>query len=345
MKTVHAYDVDDMHTAGEPVRILVADDLMSQTSVLELRRSLRDEYDHIRQVLMLEPRGHADMYGAIVLEHPEEPADLGVVFVHNSGYSTMCGHATIALGRWLYERDPNKGNENYSKSYRIQCPCGPVDVYIDVAPAEDLVSTSFDSVYCFAEALDEKTCVPGLGEISYDLGYGGAYYAILPSSMLGMDFQTTPIEVLQNAAETITNHLRKTRPIQHPSVDDLSFLYGTILTDEGSVGKSLKHSANLCVFAQGQIDRSPTGSGVCARLAVDYAKGVVALNQSVSFSGLSGEAFSGMIVSAETAGVKVRVSGKAFYSGRARLMVEEGDSLGDGFTVPRIMNDVSDSAV
>jgi len=338
MNIAHRFDVDDMHTAGEPVRILRADDLLLvQDDVLAYRRLLRDSHDHIRQALMLEPRGHADMYGALIFENLKD-ADLGAVFIHNSGYSTMCGHATIALGRWLYEQDPEKEHQShYAKNFRIQCPCGPVEAHVS-ATEEGSVTTSFDSVGCFAEGLDEYANIPGLGDVRYDIGYGGAYYAILPASSLGLDFHETPVAKLREVAVMITDHLRKTRPIKHPDEADLSFLYGTILTDDRDAGHASGHTANLCVFAQGQIDRSPTGSGVCARLAVDQAKGLISPGRSVRFSGLSGQPFSAEIMHADTAQIKVRVTGQSFFYGQSRLFVEAGDPLGNGLRIPHSLS-------
>ena len=337
MKT---YRVEDMHTAGEPVRIIKADEFQpSGLTVLEHRRMLRDEKDHIRKALMLEPRGHADMYGAVIIENPVEDVDLGTVFIHNSGYSTMCGHATIALGRWLFDRDIQNGASLKDKSYRIECPCGPVEVDVTTSDGGK-VSTAFDSVPCFAEAIEETSDIPGIGIVTYDIGYGGAYYAILPSSEIGMDFYETPVADLHSAAIKITDHLRKTRPISHPEVDDLSFLYGTIFTDGNTDFSDNAFSANLCVFAEGQIDRSPTGSGVSARLALEYAKGNVAIDQIVSFAGYTGMPFDGKIVKAQDNNVIVRVSGESYYTGTSEFVVEEKDPLANGFSNPNTMKDV-----
>lgn len=325
--------VTDMHAGGEPVRILDggAPDL-GRASPLAKRRLMAERFDHVRRRLMHEPRGHDDMYGAILSAPQSDTADASVLFAHCSGYSTMCGHATIALGRYLYDRSRADGAGK--TAFRLETPCGQVDLKLE--PEEkDSPLVSFDSVSCFAEAIGETVVLPEIGEVRYDLGFGGAYYAILPASALGCDFRETPVELLAERAGALVAELRERRPLRHPDEPDLGFLYGAILTDGlDCAGAADARSYNLCWFGEGQLDRSPTGSGVCARLAVDYAKNRAKVGDSLAVAGLSGEPFCGRIKSAGEHGVTITVSGRAYYTGRASFVSEEADPLGNGFELP-----------
>jgi proline racemase len=262
--------VTDMHTAGEPVRIVTGGyPELTGATILDKRREAREHHDHLRRALMLEPRGHAGMYGVIPVKPATAGAAIGALFMHNEGYSTMCGHATIALGRWLVESGQVRATEPETR-FALELPCGLVTVACRLERGR-VISTSFESVPAFLSHSRIDVQVEGFGTVHLDIAYGGAFYAILPSSTLGLDFFRTPIADLVGAATAITNAVRRSVSITHPDGADLSFLYGTILTDDAPAPAP---SCNLCVFAEGQIDRSPTGSGVTARMARDHACGL-----------------------------------------------------------------------
>ncbi|HEV2673930.1 MAG TPA: proline racemase family protein [Aliidongia sp.] len=337
------FDTVDLHTAGEPVRIVTGGypELAGRT-ILDKRRDARDRFDRIRTALMLEPRGHAGMYGVIPMAPCHPDADLSVLFTHNEGYSTMCGHATIAIGRWAVDSG-RVAADNGSARFRLETPCGIVRVSVE--PAEgDAPLVTFESVRAFASHLDLAVEVPGHGRVTLDIAFGGAYYAILPSSRLGLPLATTPVDTLVAAGVAITDAVRAAVEITHPDEPDLGFLYGTILTDDAAMDAQ---SDNLCIFAEGQIDRSPTGSGVTARMALDYAKGSIGPGRARAFRGISGQAFRGELGEADGSGldasVTVRVSGRAHYAGEARFIVEAADPLGFGFTLPRRFADLGQS--
>ncbi len=326
------YRTIEMHAAGEPVR-LVLDGFPEPrgATVLDKRNDAAARLDVHRRRLMLEPRGHAEMYGALPVQRCAPGAAFGVLFMHHSGFSTMCGHATIALGRWAVDSGRVELRDDRA-DFVLECPCGPVAVHV----ADGGASVAFDSVPAFAAALDRAVEVPGFGRITCDIGYGGAFYAILPASRLGLDLAATPVGALRTAARAITDAIRAGGDIRHPAEADLSFLYGTILTDD-TQPDSPHATRNLCVFGEGQIDRSATGSGVTARMAVDAARGLVVPGQRRVFAGASGVAFHGELLSEEhldaIRAFRVRVSGTAWYSGTATWTVEDGDALGDGFAI------------
>lgn len=322
----------EMHTGGEPVRIIVSGyPELKGATLLDKRRDARQRLDHLRRRLMHEPRGHFDMYGALPLPPDHPDAAFAVLFLHNEGYSTMCGHATIALGRWAIDSGRIPATEPETR-FVLQCPCGPVAVTVEVKDGR-AGRVRFESVPAFAAVLDRSIEVPGFGSVAVDVGYGGAFYAILPAARLGLDVSISPLRALVDGAAAVTQAAKRAIPLDHPDDSDLAFLYGTILTDGGD-GRD-RPSANVCVFAEREVDRSPTGSGVTARLAVARARGMAQIGQRYLFESLTGARFGGKIVSECQLGVwpavTVEVEGEAHYTGSARFVTEPDDPLKDGF--------------
>ena len=319
----------EMHTGGEAVRLVVAGyPPIPGPTILAKRRYARERLDHLRRLLMFEPRGHYDMYGVLPVEPDLPGADLAVLFIHNEGYSTMCGHAVIALGRWAVDQGivPRKDGET---RVAIQCPCGLVEAFVAADGA-----VRFLSVPAFAFALDAALEVSGLEPVTVDIGYGGAFYALLPAARFGLDVRRSATRDLVDAASAVTEAANKQIPLSHPDDPDLAFLYGTILTD-GADAFGEAASANICVFAAREVDRSPTGSGVTARIALQQARGLIGIGQIRRFESVTGAIFTGKAVKETRAGgfeaVIVEVSGKAHYTGRASFTLEPGDEIGKGF--------------
>jgi trans-L-3-hydroxyproline dehydratase len=328
----------DMHTCGEPVRIVEAGypELVGGT-ILEKRRDAEGRFDGIRRMIMLEPRGHDGMYGVIPVSPSAEGADLAVLFTHQNGYSSMCGHATIAVGRWAVDSGRVASTDGRA-SFMLEAPCGLLAV--NVEPGTDGISSvSFESVPSFAYLLDAVVNLPEFGAVRFDIGFGGAFFAVLPASRLGLCFFDSPLRDLAAAGTAVTNAVREAMEIRHPTEPELSSLYGTILTDDGALGEAGgKSSFNLCIFGAGQVDRSPTGSGTAARVAIAAARGDMRAGDACEVKGLTGDSFAATLASLDVEnGVqicRVRVSGKAFYSGRAEFIAEAGDRFALDFTLP-----------
>jgi len=177
-----AIETVEMHTGGEPVRLVVSGyPPIPGETILAKRRYARERLDHLRRLLIFEPRGHFDMYGVIPVEPDLPGADLAVLFMHNEGYSTMCGHAVIAVGRWAVESGRVKRAASGETLVDIQCPCGLVRAWVAADGA-----VRFESVPAFAFAIDAAIDLPGTGIIKLDIGYGGAFYAVLPAARLGL---------------------------------------------------------------------------------------------------------------------------------------------------------------
>ncbi|TPN40623.1 proline racemase family protein [Mesorhizobium sp. B1-1-6] len=325
--------VVDMHTGGEPLRIVTGGypDIPKGT-ILEKRAHVRDHLDHLRKILMFEPRGHYDMYGALLVEPDLPGADLAVLFMHNEGYSTMCGHAIVALGRYAVDEGLVAKREPVTM-VNIEAPCGMVIASVEVHDGK-AGAVSFDSVPAFLFAGDRRIELPGYGAIDFDIAYGGAFYALADCHQFGLEFGRDRVRDFVDAATTLTERLKQEFPLSHPDHADLAFLYGSILTD-GKDAFSGEPTKNVCVFAEAQVDRSPTGSGVTARLAAMHAKGEIATGRTRTFESIAGSRFSGAVARMAKAGpheaIIARVGGRAYYCGRAEFIVEPDDELGRGF--------------
>jgi len=325
--------VVDMHTGGEPVRIVTAGwPPIPKGTILEKRAFVRDNHDHLRRLLMFEPRGHFDMYGALLVEPDLPGADLAVLFMHNEGYSTMCGHAVIALGRYAVDEGLVPAREPVT-TVGIECPCGLVVASVEVRDGR-AGAVSFESVPAFLHSRDVAVSVLGHGEIVCDVAYGGAFYALADCRQFGLEFGKSRVRDFVDAATALTGKLKAEFPLSHPAHADLGFLYGTILTD-GKDEFSDEPTKNVCVFAEAEVDRSPTGSGVTARLAAMHAKGRIGIGQERLFESITGSRFSGAVERTTREGghqaIVARVGGRAFYSGKAEFSVEPEDELGRGF--------------
>ena len=327
----------EMHTGGEPTRIIVDGwPRLSGKTLLDKRREARERFDHLRRGLMLEPRGHDGMYGALLVEPDHPEADLAVLFMHNEGYSTMCGHATIALARWAVDsgRVPRRESETPSSEtiVRLQCPCGLVTAHV----ATD-GTVRFESVPAFAYALDRIAPTRTWGPVTVDIAYGGAFYAFLSADSIGLDLHDSPMRAIVDAGEEIAEATAKAVKIDHPDEPDLAFLYGTILTDGGD-GANGRPSRNVCIFAGRQIDRSPTGSGVTARMALQLVRREAKLGDERLFESCTGAVFSGRAVREAPAvggrkSVIVEVGGRAHQTGEARFRFDDDDPLKEGFSL------------
>jgi proline racemase len=316
----------DMHTGGEPLRVIVSGlPAIAGRDVLEKRRYFRQHLDHLRTGLMFEPRGHADMYGAVLT--PSLAADFDVFFLHNEGYSTMCGHAIVALTKLVIEAGLVTGPE---VSFAV--PAGRIEARAHVVDGR-IVSTSFRNVPSFVYRCDESLQVDGFGAVRFDIAYGGAFYAVVDAPRLGLELAPTNVAPLIDAGRRIKHAVMSAIPIEHPFERDLSFLYGTIFV--GPAGDKAHHSRNVCIFADGEVDRSPTGSGVSARAAIHHAKGELAAGAEITIESILGSTMTVQVAAQTTFGpfaaVIPEVSGTAHITGRHEFWFDPGDPLSRGF--------------
>lgn len=426
----------EMHTSGEPTRIVYEGFPVLTGTLMEQRAQAQNQYDHLRRRILLEPRGHNDMYGAILCRDTEltqsAEADMGVLFMHNQGFSTMCGHATLALGRFLVDNQSNNSilpggrklkydPETESVSVRLHAPCGVVHIAVPTLEGglrtDSSRPVSFVSVSVFATGLnvtiniDPEFRWPQLGQrssVTADFSYGGSFYCLITPDELGfpgglaevdktqMSFATKMLKAAANARPELKEYFR------HPDSAELGSLYSVMLVDRsfptshGAHGP--KHAAltngsctngtidghlenghgfsaqsfafsksakvvqpeipckgsetGLCFFANQQIDRSPTGGSVAARMALAHAKGVLRIGEKWRYQSLLSFAhggvgsFVGSLIDEEwvptkegqlTRCVHAKVEGNAYYTGHHVFVAEEDDVIGrDGFSLTEI---------
>jgi trans-L-3-hydroxyproline dehydratase len=316
-----------MLTGGEPLRVIIDGlPLIEGRTVLEKRRYFREHYDYLRTGLMWEPRGHADMYGAVVTSSAD--ADFDVFFLHNEGYSTMCGHAIIALTKLVVEAQLVEKHE-----ITFNVPAGRILARASVSADGKVIEASFRNVPSFLYLRDQRVEVEGIGAIEFDVSYGGAFYAFVNAHDVGLQLTPEHVDRIIDYGRRIKRAVMNQFPIKHPFENDLSFLYGTIFTAPGV--NALHHSRNACIFAQGELDRSATGSGVSARAALHFAKGELSLNERISIESILGSTMSVEVVELTKFGpydaVIPEVSGTASITGLHEFYFDPEDPFRAGF--------------
>jgi proline racemase len=316
----------DYHTAGEPFRIVRegAPEIPGKT-VRERREFAAgsEDVERVRRMLCHEPRGHADMYGCFLVPPDDDGADLGVLFWHKDGYSTACGHGTIALGAWAVESGLVPAPVDGEVDVTIDVPSGRVVATVTVV-AGAVERVAFRNVPAYVVARD----VPA-GDTTVDVAYGGAIYAFAPAERFGLRVVPGDLPALIAAGRAVKAALEGTEIARHPEDDRLSGIYGTVLYDH--LGP--RHQRNVAVFADGEVDRSPTGSATSARTALLLDAGTIAPGQTWRNDSIVGTSFQARAIGTTDAGVLTEVTGTAFRTGEHRFVLDPRDPLGTGFVL------------
>jgi proline racemase len=316
----------DYHTAGEPFRIVQdgAPDIPGAT-VRDRREfaSGSDEVDRVRRMLCHEPRGHADMYGGFLVPPDDGGADFGVVFWHKDGYSTACGHGTIALGAWAVESGHVAAPDDGDVEVTIDVPSGRVVATVR-RRAGAVEGVVFRNVPSFVVARGV-----GAGDLEVDVAYGGAIYAFASAALLGLSVVPEDLPELIAAGRAVKHALEGSDVARHPDDDRLSGIYGTVFYQE--LGPL--HQRNVAIFADGEVDRSPTGSATSARTALLAADGAIAEGQTWRNDSIVETTFHARAIGHGPGGVLTEVEGTAFRTGEHRFFLDPRDPLGTGFVL------------
>jgi proline racemase len=316
----------DYHTAGEPFRIVQEGvvDILGAT-VRERREwaAQSEEVDRVRRILCHEPRGHADMYGCFLVAGDDVGADFGVLFWHKDGYSTACGHGTIALGAWAVESGRVAAVADGEKDVTIDVPSGRVVANVRCS-AGIVQSVAFRNVPSYVIARGVSA-----GRLEVDLAYGGALYAFAPASSLGLRVIPEDLAALIAAAREVKAALEGSDIVRHPDDDRLSGLYGTVFYEQ----IDRLHQRNVAIFADGEVDRSPTGSATSARTALLEADAVIAEGQAWRNDSIVGTTFHARAIGGTPEGLLTEVEGRAFRTGEHRFFLDPRDPLGTGFVL------------
>lgn len=321
----------ESHAEGEPLRLITGGvDPIPGSTIVEKRRYASRHLDGLRQTLLFEPRGHADMYGAILTEPVTQDGDLGVLFLNNEGWSSMCGHGVIALSTVVNET----GMLPKREIIKIDAPPGRITAHCHFSKDRSRVtSVAFENVPSFVSAVDKVVDLPGHGKVRFDIAFGGAFYVFVNAHDLGLELNPSNVHRLIQCGLDIKKAVTLSHSISHPLEPDLAFLYGTMFV--GPAHSEDASSRHVCIFADGQVDRSPTGTGVSARLALEHRRGKINLNEKFVVESILGTKFSGRIIGAQKfAGYDAiipEVQGSAWIIGRSEFLIAPDDPLKDGF--------------
>jgi trans-L-3-hydroxyproline dehydratase len=271
------------------------------------------------------------MYGCVIVPPDSEAADLGILFLHNEGYSTMCGHGIIAITTVVLETGmlPATGTETV---VRIDTPAGLVAARGTMEGGR-VTGVAFTNVPSFVLLADRAVEVPGVGTVRCDVAFGGAFYAFVDAAEAGVTLGPESFRELIEKGMAIKRAVAATADIAHPFEEDLGFLYGTIFTGPPLAGGA--HSRNVCVFAEGQVDRSPTGTGVSGRAAIELARGELAAGGEMVIESIIGSRFTVRVLEETEYGpypaVVPEVEGSAAITGRHEFLIDPDDPYGGGF--------------
>jgi proline racemase len=324
----------DAHTAGEPLRLVVDGfpDVQGRT-MLERREWLRENHDRLRTAIVLEPRGHTDMYAALLTAPEHAGSHAGILFMHNAGYSTMCGHGIIAVVTIAIER--GLLNVPSGEAVVLDSPAGPIRATANLANRGGrtcVESVSFENVPSFV-------LHPGLSvrianrEVRADVAFGGAFYAIVDSEAVGIPITRERLPDLRKAGMDIKRAIESAHHVVHPDEPELKGIYGTIFTGPSSSARA--DLRNVTIFADAEVDRSPCGTGTCAVMAVLSAMNVLEPGHTFTHESIIGTKFRGRVI--RTAGIGdypaivPEIEGSAYITGENTFLVDDRDPLRFGF--------------
>lgn len=333
----------DAHAAGEPLRLII-DGFPAPhgKTMLDKREWVRKRADHLRRALMLEPRGHADMYGAVLTEPVTPGAHAGVLFMHNEGYSTMCGHGivavtTIALERSLIMPTAPKSAEQTkaggTSTIVFDTPAGTVRARANLA-GDRVTSVAFVNVPSFV--LHGGLAVKlGARQIRADVAFGGAFYAIVDCEAVGLPIDAAHLPELRRVGMEIKRAIEATQTIVHPLDPGLQGIYGTIFT--GPPNNPAADLRNVTIFADAEVDRSPCGTGTAAVMAVIDAMGLLGESKPFVHESVIGTLFTGRVAGRTVVGeyqaIVPEIEGSAWITGEHTFLIDEDDPLKNGFRI------------
>lgn len=325
----------DSHTGGEPLRIITSGlPPIKGDTILEKREYLLKYHDDLRKLIMLEPRGHSGMYGCILVDPVTDDGDLGVLFTHNEGLSSMCGHGIIGITKVALETGILIAEEGVNV-VKIDSPAGRIIAYADVVNGA-VKKVRFQNVPCFVYKKDVEVELDGIGKVVGDVAYCGAFYMYVDVDQLGIEINPDNSDELVRLGMELKHKVAEKMDFDHPE-SGVNWLYGSILYTKPKRDGDILNTKNICIFADGQIDRSPTGTGTGGRLAIHYANGEMAkedllINKSVIDTVMDGKIIEDTKIGDFDA-IITEVSGTAHICGFNQLVLDPEDPLPEGFRI------------
>ncbi|MDR2892469.1 MAG: proline racemase family protein [Deltaproteobacteria bacterium] len=332
MKTSRSIFAVDSHTAAMPTRIITGGiPSIPGATMLEKMKHLQEHYDHIRSGVMLEPRGHNDMFGSFMTAPVTPGADFGLIFMDGSGLLTMCGHGTIGASSVAVETGMVEVKEPYTE-IKIDTPAGLVQARVHVVDGK-AKSVSVRNVPAFLYKKDLSVEVPGVGQLKFDISFGGMFFAIIPVTEFGVELERENLKVLIPKALALKDWLNKNLEVVHPLEPGLRGVscievYGPPKTP----GATLR---NALIFADGQVDRSPCGTGTSAKMATLVAKGELKLGEEFIYESIANTTFVGKPLESakigDYEGIIPQITGSAYITGFNHFVFDDTDPVKYGF--------------
>lgn len=336
MAKQHRLSVIDSHTAGEPTRIITDGfpEVVGET-MKERMEFLRNEMDWVRQSMMREPRGHRDMFGGILLPPLDPSADAAVIYMDGGRYYNMCGHASIGIAAMMVEtgRVPSKQGSNI---VRLETPAGIVEGSVEVDQQGEVTSVSLIDVPSFAWSINQPISIPGYGSVTVDIGFGGNFFVIVEAGALGVksigpentsELINTGIAIRQAANEQIS--------VRHPLLPHIDTIDICMITAPPSGDHS--DARNIVILGDAQADRSPCGTGTCARMAVMYEKGLLGIGELFRHESSIQSVFNGRILHETDVGnisaIVPEISCRPFITGYHNFVIHPEDPFAKGFVL------------
>lgn len=326
----HLFKTIDSHTMGEATRIIYEGfpDIPGET-MMEKKMYVEENYDHFRKALMLEPRGHRDMFGALLTKPVNEEADFGVIFMDSEGYLNMCGHGSIGTASMAIETGLVEIKEPYTE-IALDTPSGIIKTKVQVVNGK-AVEVSILNVPAFLYKENLKTTLPDYGEIDYDISFGGSFFALINADKIGLRLDMDNIDKITDLGMKLREQINREQEVKHPELNisnvDLVEFYGETSTDA-----NLK---NCVIFGNAQADRSPCGTGTSAKLAFLYSKGEIDLNNKFVYESITGSMFVGKAIKeleiGKFNGIIPEITGSAYITGMNSWVLDDNDPLVYGF--------------
>ena len=323
----------DSHTAGEPTRIIIGGiPNIKGSSMPEKKAYLEKHLDHIRTAVMLEPRGHNDMFGSILTTPTNDEADFGIIFMDGGGYLNMCGHGTIGAVTAAIEKGMVDMVEPVTKVV-LEAPAGIIRAEANVENKK-VKSVAFVNVPAFLYKKDQVVNLDGK-DIKFDISFGGSFFAIVHAGQFGLEIKPENTSKLTEEALKLRDKINSTIEIAHPTLSHIKTVDLVEIYDKPTHPEA--NYKNVVIFGQGQVDRSPCGTGTSAKLATLHAKGEIKEGEKFVYESILGTLFYGEIVGTTKVGeynaVLPKIAGSAYITGFNHFVIDETDPVKYGFVL------------
>ncbi|SET29245.1 proline racemase [Natronincola peptidivorans] len=332
MKFIKGIHAIDSHTMGEPTRIIVGGvPKIPGKTMADKKKYLEDNLDYVRTSLMHEPRGHNDMFGSVITNTTIEEADFGIIFMDGGGYLNMCGHGSIGAATVAVESGMVKVEEPYT-FITMESPAGLIKARVKVENGK-AKEVSITNVPSFLYKTDVAIDVPQIGKVTLDISFGGSFFAIIDAKQLGVKVETAQSDELIKLGLQIRDIVNRTVKVQHPEQSHINSVDLVEIFDEATHPEA--HYKNAVIFGQGQLDRSPCGTGTSAKLATLFTKGQFSEEEEFVYESITGTIFKGKIVGHEKVGdydaIIPEITGSAYITGFNHFVIDPEDPLKYGF--------------